>query len=51
MMMLLMVEADDEMLVCDEYESRVDDEREERRNESRSLEGEKRAETVSKREP
>lgn len=53
MMMLLMVdEADEDTLVWEEYESRADDEdaREDRRKESRRREGEKRAETASKRE-
>lgn len=52
-MMLLMVdEADEDTLVWEEYESRADDEdaREDRRKESRRREGEKRAETASKRE-
>lgn len=49
-MMLLMVDAEDETLVLDEYEARaVDDRDEDRRNELRSLEGEKRPETVSNR--
>lgn len=45
-----MVDAEDETLVLDEYEARaVDDRDEDRRNELRSLEGEKRPETVSNR--
>lgn len=49
-MMLLMVDAEDETLVLDEYEARAADDRDEdRRNELRSLEGEKRPETVSNR--
>lgn len=48
--MLLMVDAEDETLVLDEYEARAADDRDEdRRNELRSLEGEKRPETVSNR--